>query len=67
MSRNKNNLIKQTTKLFSEKFSQTPEVVSISPGRINLNLVCIPNKARNKSKGLSILDSTISYEKKRYR
>ena len=36
MSRNKNKLIKETTKLFSEKFSQTPEIISISPGRINI-------------------------------
>ena len=36
MSRNKNNLIKQTIELFSEKFSQAPEVISISPGRINI-------------------------------
>ena len=36
MSRNKNNLIKQTIELFFEKFSQAPEVISISPGRINI-------------------------------
>ena len=36
MSRKKDNLIKQTRELFYEKFSQTPEVISISPGRINI-------------------------------
>ena len=36
MSMNKNNLIKDTGKIFCQKFSQKPEAISISPGRINI-------------------------------
>ena len=36
MKGNKNNLIKGTRRIFFEKFTQTPEVLSISPGRINI-------------------------------
>ena len=36
MNRNKDILIKQTRDAFFEKFNQTPEVVCVSPGRINI-------------------------------
>lgn len=36
MSRNKDSLIEETKGIFFKKFNQTPEAISISPGRVNI-------------------------------